>query len=168
MSIVVSVDVGIRNMAFAVCRIVEGGLVLERAGTHAFSAAGSVNSLVPHVVEWCETEFPIWDVVLVENQLGTTMKALQCALLAHFHTRAKGDPTRVVTGVPPRAKLRGCEPGATYARRKAFCVEQVRARVEGDLQLPGKPDDVCDAVMQAVTWCEARGVLRPGARISMA
>jgi len=164
MTVVVSIDVGIRNMAFAVCMVSDGGLVLERAGTHAFSADGSVNSLVPQIVQWCEAEFPVWDVVLVENQMGVVMKALQCALLAHFHTRAMGE----VTGVPPRAKLRGCEPGATYARRKAFCVEQVRSRVDGDLRLPGKPDDVCDAVMQAVTWCEARGLLRPGARISMA
>ena len=168
MKVVVSIDVGIRNMAFAVCRPEGATLVLERVGTHAFPAGGSVNSLVPEVVAWCETEFPVWDVVLVENQLGTTMKALQCALLAHFHTRAKGDLERVVAGVPPRAKLRGCEPGASYTRRKAFCVEQVRARVEGDLQLPGKPDDVCDAVMQAVTWCEARGLLQSGARISTA
>lgn len=167
MSVVVSIDVGIRNMAFAVCRLGAEGtaMVLERAGTHAFSATGSVNSLVPELVAWCDAEFPAWDVALVENQLGTTMKALQCALLAYFHARSRGG---VVEGVPPRAKLRGCEAGASYRRRKAFCVEQVRARVEGALELPGKPDDVCDAVMQAVTWCEARGLLKPGARISTA
>ena len=163
---VVSIDVGVRNMAFAVCRPEGAVMVLERTGKHAFPNRGSINDLVPAIVAWCESTFPAWDVVLVENQLGTTMKALQCALLAHFHTRAKGN--NAVAGVPPHAKLRGCEKGASYARRKAFCVEQVRARlVEGaDLQLRDKPDDVCDAVMQAVIWCEARGLLRPSARIS--
>lgn len=165
---VISFDVGVRNMAFAVCRCDGDALKVERTGRESFPSGATVNALAALIVNWCTREFSgvEWDVVLVENQLGVRMKAVQTALVAHFLTVAR-DGCEVV-GVSPRIKLRGCEQGASYARRKAFCVERVAALGgEGLVAGQSKADDVCDAVMQALAWCVDRGLLGPDARLTL-
>lgn len=172
---IISFDVGVRNMAFAVCRSEDDGhLTVERTGRESFPTGTTINALAALIVDWCAREFSDveWDAVLVENQLGIRMKAVQTVLVTHFLTVARDvrheahGGSREVTGVSPRIKLRGCEQGASYARRKAFCVEQVAARGgEGLVAGQRKADDVCDAVMQALAWCVDRGLLGEDARL---
>lgn len=160
-------------------RVIDAGDGAGSAKDGAKAAKGA--DLVPACMRALEREvgecsaFPTWDRVLIENQPGLanpTMRVMQALIHAYFALRHPGVPVAyVAAGGKTRAAARimGVElpKKVAYKDAKRLTVDAARrllsnksAGVEGaealrTLEEHKKKDDLCDALLQAVSYAAA-------------
>ena len=166
--IVVSFDIGMRNLAYSVASVSEEKAIILAWNLKDFGPKATLNELVPIVITWLRDTFLMqWDTVLIENQVGTKMKAIQTIIAAYFHA-TKNRNGQLVINMSPKVKLMGVDCADTYAARKKASIDIVTDKVFGNDQNVAykewfmslkKKDDVCDALLQCINYCKTKRLL---------
>jgi hypothetical protein len=164
-TVVLSIDVGIRNMAACRARVEKGEegvdqLSVEHWGVHEVEGRKGTVELISSVVEWMDGVHGGADMVLVEQQVSAKMRSIQAAIVTYC--KVKGIRVAVVS---PRAKLLGVK-RLSYPERKRFAVARTVERLEmGEFQeefdAVAKKDDMCDAFMQMFAYLSRGKKARP-------
>ena len=174
---VLSFDVGLRHLAYAILLVDDGEPRLERWGVidvmEGLEGNKSRDAITNAIVATLDREFytvdPQYDDVLIENQparKNPEMKSIQTAIHTYFATlRMYIGCVGQIHLVSARRKLQGEDASkkASYRERKALSVELgKKALVEmgGDvadaaieqLNRTKKKDDLCDALLQGLEW----------------
>lgn len=159
---VVSFDIGTRNLAYAVVDVGADDMTIADWGLRDIGKKTGLNEIVPPLTDWLGATFKEWDVVLIENQIGSKMKTIQAVVSTYFHV-TKLQPAQLVSNVAAKLKFTGIETAnMKYADRKKASVQYVTDRVfaRGDnvshkawFDALKKKDDVSDALMQGIKYC---------------
>lgn len=167
--LVISFDVGSRNLACCVASITNSGVTtILHWDVHDITATSKSDTLVnlfsvlDEVLDNVSTHMPM--TVLIENQPSRTsgiMKAIQHGIVSYFAMRRyqRGE-TVTIKEVSARVKLDGrlpCALRSTYRDRKKASVDCVTMLTRGHqaleqkLQEYPKKDDLCDAFLYLAT-----------------
>ena len=157
-----------RNLAYFVADVSEDKAIITAWNLKDFGPKATLNELVPLVTSWLrETFFVQWDTVLIENQVGTKMKAIQTIVAAFFNV-TKDRSNQLIINMSPKVKLMGIECDDNYAARKKASIDIVTNRVFGDDRTVlykewfvslKKKDDVCDALLQCINYCKTKRII---------
>ena len=165
----ISIDVGIKNLAYCVCS--------ERTISD-WNVISLTNAKKPTLIELGERIMHYFDelklaskadVVLIENQvapLASNMKSLQCMIAQYFIMR--DIPHTNIHFIPASLKLKGIsKKGTTYKERKALSVtmclkyiaifedESNASKWMKFVECHKKKDDLCDSYMQCIGFIGA-------------
>ena len=165
----ISIDVGIKNLAYCICheRIISDWNVISLTN----SKKPSLIELGERIMYWFdELELASkTDVVLIENQvapLASNMKSLQCMIAQYFLMRQI--PHTNIYFISASLKLKGIsKKGTTYKERKVLSVntclkyimmfenESNASKWTQFVQCHKKKDDLCDSYMQYIGFVGA-------------
>jgi hypothetical protein len=172
--IVISFDVGIKNLGFCVAIVEAGKFTLVKADKESFDKA-PLNSMICPIVAWLRKEFNDIEiektsVVLIENQMKARMKVIQTIIGTYFEVATNA----IVRFVSASGKLKFAEGSEAtkgksgYALRKAMGIAEVKRLTGGKFVCDyTKEDDICDAVMQAYAFCVSKKWIAETAEIEL-
>jgi hypothetical protein len=162
---VISFDVGIRNMAFCICNVENAQVDILDWKIKDFGKNISVTPLLPRLTTWLLETFgdKEWDFVLIENQVGSSMRCLQTAIHMFFETQRQLYGFGEVCSVAAALKLRGSDVlGTTYKKRKDYSVDYITNKLKFQpewFMALKKKDDLCDSLLQCIKYFQYHSFL---------